>query len=64
MKIKDLIQLLSDLPLESNIYLERNGELSDEISLQTITDSCNDVSIVGYFICDSSLVEFSEEVFQ
>ena len=51
MKVKDVIELLSDIPLEAEVYVQCGDDaVSPRIILEPITDSCVSPVIIAYIL--------------
>lgn len=51
-----LIELLSKIPSGATVYIADNVGLTDDddLDLETVTESCDDLEIVGYVVVDTS----------
>ena len=55
MTVCDLLAALNDLPidaLDKPIYIDNDKEQFSEITIEAVTESCDDPTIIGYVIVE------------
>jgi hypothetical protein len=64
MTVKELLDLLNNLPIQSlelPIYVDNKVEEFTEFTIEPITESCDDLTIVGYILTESTQLTFKFE---
>ena len=52
MKVQELIDTLSKLQSDKDIFIDGDKEVYGQINVEPITESCEDPTVIGYIILE------------
>ena len=68
MKVKELLSILHDLPIEAldkDILMDVGGEELVQLMVEPIIESCDDPTVISYVVCEDNgqlSFDFSKDV--